>query len=468
MCQISEGTNLVRNLIPCYRNSDNVVGLYDIVNNVFYTNDGTGDFIAGPVVSELIKTKAAFVKDLLPTGYIRLSYIENPDENAYINTSIVPDDTTGFKVHMSVRDITTDLYYLGARESNQTNSRFGLGVYQGHTYMALGTYYSNVTAWTITSGTPFVAENNYKNSRVATMNGLNPVSVGTLSGITVTRSIYLFKSNMPTTQLTDSCRIYDCEITQGTTIVAHFIPCLDNNGVACMYDTIRKQTFYSAGTGTFSYDYIPDVELPTGYTQLKYIASDGDQYIDTGYLPIRATDVMCDFTVSAKNQNLLNYVYGEYNSSATHTSCGLYISSSDVFGVLFGSVDANSNISRAFNTKYSSRFNRNTLKINDSVYTVGSNNDFTSTNSVYLFKGNGSSRPGLIGKINYWLVRENSVVVRYMIPCINDQNEVGMYDIMTNTFYGNRGTGNFTYEEGVYEDLPTNNVPITIQLFNFN
>ena len=38
---------LVRNFIPCYRISDNVIGLYDIVNNVFYTNQGSGTFTKG-------------------------------------------------------------------------------------------------------------------------------------------------------------------------------------------------------------------------------------------------------------------------------------------------------------------------------------------------------------------------------------------------------------------------------------
>ena len=41
---------LVINLVPCRRNSDNVVGMYDTVNNRFYTNQGTGEFTAGPVV----------------------------------------------------------------------------------------------------------------------------------------------------------------------------------------------------------------------------------------------------------------------------------------------------------------------------------------------------------------------------------------------------------------------------------
>ena len=37
----------VIDLIPCYRKSDNVIGMYDIVNDVFYTNNGSGTFIKG-------------------------------------------------------------------------------------------------------------------------------------------------------------------------------------------------------------------------------------------------------------------------------------------------------------------------------------------------------------------------------------------------------------------------------------
>lgn len=39
---------MIRNLIPVYRKSDNEVGFWDTINEVFYTNDGTGAFVAGP------------------------------------------------------------------------------------------------------------------------------------------------------------------------------------------------------------------------------------------------------------------------------------------------------------------------------------------------------------------------------------------------------------------------------------
>ena len=45
--KIYYNNTLVRDFVPCYRKADNVAGLYDLVNGVFYTNAGTGTFIVG-------------------------------------------------------------------------------------------------------------------------------------------------------------------------------------------------------------------------------------------------------------------------------------------------------------------------------------------------------------------------------------------------------------------------------------
>lgn len=42
--------NKVHELIPCYRKSDGVIGLYDNAGGKFYTNEGTGSFVKGPDV----------------------------------------------------------------------------------------------------------------------------------------------------------------------------------------------------------------------------------------------------------------------------------------------------------------------------------------------------------------------------------------------------------------------------------
>lgn len=40
---------LVRDMVPC-KNSNNVVGLYDVVNDTFYTSPNGAEFVAGPIV----------------------------------------------------------------------------------------------------------------------------------------------------------------------------------------------------------------------------------------------------------------------------------------------------------------------------------------------------------------------------------------------------------------------------------
>ena len=47
---VKKNNTYVKNVIPCRRKSDNVIGMYDTVTNTFYTNQGRGTFIAGPDV----------------------------------------------------------------------------------------------------------------------------------------------------------------------------------------------------------------------------------------------------------------------------------------------------------------------------------------------------------------------------------------------------------------------------------
>lgn len=50
-CRIYEWSTLVRDFVPCYRKSDSVIGMYDLVNKQFYTNVGTWTFAKWPDVN---------------------------------------------------------------------------------------------------------------------------------------------------------------------------------------------------------------------------------------------------------------------------------------------------------------------------------------------------------------------------------------------------------------------------------
>ena len=44
---IAINNEIKADFIPCYRITDNEIGLYNLVDNQFYTNQGTGEFLYG-------------------------------------------------------------------------------------------------------------------------------------------------------------------------------------------------------------------------------------------------------------------------------------------------------------------------------------------------------------------------------------------------------------------------------------
>lgn len=50
--KIYEGDEMLRSFVPCYRIADNVVGMFDLVTQTFYTSAGSGSFTAGADVLE--------------------------------------------------------------------------------------------------------------------------------------------------------------------------------------------------------------------------------------------------------------------------------------------------------------------------------------------------------------------------------------------------------------------------------
>lgn len=52
-CKIKDGSTWLRYFVPAKRTSDDVLGMYDIINDVFYTNNGTGNFIGGAELNNI-------------------------------------------------------------------------------------------------------------------------------------------------------------------------------------------------------------------------------------------------------------------------------------------------------------------------------------------------------------------------------------------------------------------------------
>lgn len=181
--------------------------------------------------------------------------------------------------------------------------------------------------------------------------------------------------------------------------------------------------------------------LPDTYQQVEYIESSGTQYIKTGILP------------SSK----LNFEIKYYTNSEV---------ARDRFGCIFGSRVGSGTIDYEFSSfdtqgtlRWRTHSTSNNIKMQKQTVQEASFMDYVFTNAngettiieekeLYLFglNNNGSFQQGGSGcRIYYLRFYEDGTKINDFVPCYRiADNEIGMYDTVTNIFYTNAGTGTFT------------------------
>ena len=92
-----------------------------------------------------------------------------------------------------------------------------------------------------------------------------------MGALSQTLSLYLFTVNERGHDIGRVCwtnmKLYSCEIYEDETLVKSYLPMLDDSMVPCLYESVNKETFYNAGSGSFTYEV-----ASTG----KYLVRDGN------------------------------------------------------------------------------------------------------------------------------------------------------------------------------------------------
>lgn len=127
-CDIYDGTNLVCRFVPCRRKVDDTLGLYDSVNDVFLTNQGSGALECGPDVGETVEYefgvlgKNKFDKSQSVDGRIMKSNGSNyTAESGYYISPFIPV-TVG--VSYTKNSPTVDAYHRFATYSSDNVDSF--------------------------------------------------------------------------------------------------------------------------------------------------------------------------------------------------------------------------------------------------------------------------------------------------------------------------------------------------------
>lgn len=257
-CKIWSGNTLVRNFIPCYRKADNVAGLYDLVNGVFYTNAGTGTFTVGGNVGVPVEIglspKLLVNPSGIPSVYQEVEYLESTGTQ-YIDTNLVAKNTMSFELKMQ-------------QSANGSSKIFGSRYSASVQSFAL--YFNSLNGLTFNFyGNILITQGNFDNialtlkgdcvspSFECSVNGIVDKTLTIESGDLYNGNMLLMSYNnsgnpvLPNT--TGQFRLYSCRIYDNSVLVRNFIPCYRKaDNVAGLYDLVNGVFYTNAGTGTFT------------------------------------------------------------------------------------------------------------------------------------------------------------------------------------------------------------------------
>lgn len=279
-------------------------------------------------------------------------------------------------------------------------------------------------------------------------------SVGTISSaFTSSLNMYLFGINNNGLSNPAYMKLYYCKIYDNGILVRNFIPVIrkedDKPG---MYDKVSEQFFTNAGTGEFLYGNPVYNGVPKGYKECEYIESTGTQWIDPGVIPTSNMEFYTKIRFNSdKDLNNDVAVIGVRSGMIRLQPIHAYqnkwaIGIGDDYHA-YGSplaVDTDYNIRSIVSDGKTAH-----LYVNDVLSSSITNTNGIPSSPLYFMTRNLNGAPNPITKMraNFLKIYSEGSLVRDYVPVLREaDNEPGMYDRVSNTFFANKGTGTFIYK----------------------
>lgn len=234
----------------------------------------------------------------------------------YIDTGIKPTGNTKVVFDFCAYDQTTAQQALFGARPGDTNRFTVFTGYSNSSFQADYNTYKTLADETVNySWIDTTRRMVLEMSNALVVNGTTVATVDKIS-FTSTYSMYLFANNVAgTPQTYGKLRLYSCQIYDNGTLVRDYVPCLDDSGVVCLYDTVESKYYYNAGTGSFTAGYPPVmfkrrplIELAheaavtitgTGQTSRCYVTIGGTKYTTatTGLSVMTGDTITCTVNI---------------------------------------------------------------------------------------------------------------------------------------------------------------------------
>lgn len=381
----------------------------------------------------------------LPSEYQEVEYIENPDTR-YLDTGIVADNKL-FEIDMQFTDVSVrSLMGIGPSGSEYW------GISSSGTWEKVGN--SENIATTARHILHYDVGNITANRTTTWINNSTSKATGSASNweAAAARTLLIFKltaSSFPCKMKLFKIKVYDAS----GNMINHLIPCYRrSDGRTGVYDVVEN--VFKATSSNMLYGSIKNQsfkiknEIPNIYQQVEYIAANGTQYIDTGYIPSYSDGFEISFQFSPANTSSRYCLASSYNTGPAQLSLelkeghGRYWANSGSIDKTFSTIttDINNITYKYEGTTYSAILNGVALTGTGAVANIP-------TASMYMFldRAKRSSTFNHLLKIYSCVIKSQDEIIKKFIPCYRKSDGViGVYETVSKSFLTNQGTGSFT------------------------
>lgn len=412
----------------------------------------------------------------IPSEYQEVEYIESSGTQ-YINTGINASKDIGFAMNVRVKAYGSELGVLATTKSTPTPAiHYVLQAHNNALRLYLSTasgqipnvfYYQTDT--TTFHDVQYNVDNDFKSYYDGELKGTS--SATDTPDIPYPLVIFARSYNGAVRNFS-SCILKYLKLYNSGVLVRDFVPCYrKSDDEIGMYDKVSKIFFTNQGTGTFTKG--ADVELPTiesitidnkqvkkiedtdghtwwerasNYTFVDYIESNGDEYINTNFVPNQDTKVETKIKTKTVSGSANRTIFGS-RSGANSNHYGMTIGGNNCWWLGYGTTNGNTMQAVSSDTIYEITKNKNATTINGTDMTPATAQTFTCPGNMYLFCMNQSGATAKSSiKLYSCKIYDNGTLIRDYKPCYrNSDNVVGLLDEVNDVFYENAGTGAFTY-----------------------
>ena len=425
---------LVRDFVPGMKGRE--VGLYDRLNDEWYTSESGTSLLRGPITS---RNNASLSN--APDAY--LESVES-DGRQWVDSGVIPGPTANVTPAITSMIVDADVDIIGG---NSDCDLVGIGYNNFEPIRTFNGKYSAYVknAYETTSG---VAINSGRHRVITTAVQGQRLSISvdgdtTTSGGNVVannpggNSLYLFARHGPDRYC--SAKLYGLKIYINNELVRDYVPGI-KNGVAGLYDMLNDVWYVSQSNAELIPGPVKERHNePQVY--IDYVKSTGSQWVDSGVLPGPAANVSpaitsmvidadVDITGGTGEYDLVGLSYNNFEPIKTlNGKYSAYVKNS---GNTTSGVAINTGRHRVITTAVNGQ--KLAISVDGVTTTAGSNVATFSNggNTLYIFARKATDRY-CSAKLWGMKIYINNILKRDFVPGIKD-DVVGLYDRVSDMF----------------------------------